>query len=151
MKNLYMKLVAGVPPETVIAEAPPDASWFLTESEPAPEHNPATHTRVPGAPYFGSGVIKLPWVILPKPPAPVPAVVTNSQCRDALTLAGIMPGDVMAVINLIPDPVQKQLATNKWEYANVIERNHPMIALMAPLLGFSEAQIDDLFRQAANL
>jgi hypothetical protein len=84
-------------------------------------------------------------------PKPVPETVTNSQARDALTLRGIFPHEVLAMINLIPDPVQKQLALNKWEYGNQLERAHPMLNALAPLLGLTQADIDAIFREASAL
>lgn len=37
------------------------------------------------------------------------------------------------------------------EYSNTIERAHPLISQLAPVVGVTEAQVDDLFRAAAAL
>jgi hypothetical protein len=37
------------------------------------------------------------------------------------------------------------------EYSNFIERNHPLIAALAPMVGVASEQIDDLFRAASAL
>ena len=37
------------------------------------------------------------------------------------------------------------------EYSNLIDRYHPLISQLAPTIGVTEAQVDDLFRAAAQL
>jgi hypothetical protein len=39
-------------------------------------------------------------------------------------------------------------ASNVWQFATIIERNHPMIEQFRILLGWSSQQVDDLFRAA---
>lgn len=82
---------------------------------------------------------------------PVPVSVSNAQFRDAITLAGIFPDEVLQVLNAISDPTLRQCALNRWEYASVIERGHPLIAALAPSFGLSEKAVDELFIQASKL
>lgn len=82
---------------------------------------------------------------------PVPEIVTNGQFRDALVLSGISLSDVSAAIQAIPDPIHRQLALNRWDFGNSIERNHPLIIAMAPQFGLTEDSIDEVFRLANSL
>jgi hypothetical protein len=81
----------------------------------------------------------------PPPPPPVPDQVTNFQARAALRRAGLL------------DPVHDALraaggeAWDAWEYANHVYRNGALVRAFAAQLGFTEAQIDDLFRTAAGI
>ncbi len=87
-------------------------------------------------------------VVLP-PPTPVTAV-TMRQARLALLGAGLLD-DVDAAIASIPDPVQRKAAQIEWEYATIVERNSALIQQLAPALGLTEAQMDELFATAARL
>ena len=76
---------------------------------------------------------------------PVPQQVTMRQARLALLGAGLLD-DVEAVIIAAGREAQIQ-----WEYASVVERSNPVIAVVQQQQGFTDAQIDDLFREAAKL
>ena len=76
---------------------------------------------------------------------PVPQQVTMRQARLALLGAGLLD-DVEAVITAAGREAQIQ-----WEYASVVERSNPVIAIVQPQQGMTDAQIDDLFREAAKL
>ncbi len=86
--------------------------------------------------------------VLAKPP--VPQSVTMRQARLALLGAGLLD-DVDAAIAAIPDPVQRKAAQIEWEYAAIVERNSALIQQLAPALGMTEAQMDELFVVAARL
>ena len=77
---------------------------------------------------------------------PVPASVTRFQARAALAMAGLLP-TVEAAIADSPDLITR-LA---WTDAQVFERGSPTIASLAAAIGLTEAQIDDLFRTAAEI
>ena len=77
--------------------------------------------------------------------------VSNAQFRSALILSGIMPSTVLASLQAIEDETQRELAIAKWEYANFVERDHPLIATMAKQFGLSDTQVDELFRVADKL
>lgn len=87
-------------------------------------------------------------VVLP-PPLPV-TTVTMRQARLALLGAGLLD-DVDAAIAAIPDPVQRKAVQIEWEYATIVERNSALIQQLAPELGLTEAQVDELFATAARL
>lgn len=86
------------------------------------------------------------------PPAPmptVPATITMRQARLALLSAGLLP-QVNAAIASLPSP-QREAAEIDWEYATEVRRASPLIAGLAPALGLTGEQIDQLFIAAAAL
>lgn len=88
------------------------------------------------------------WVAAYVPPAPlpepVPQQVTMRQARLEL-LARDLLDDVEAVI-----AAAGRAAQIEWEYASLVERSNPVIAVVQQQQGFTDAQIDDLFREAAK-
>lgn len=85
-------------------------------------------------------------------PAPEPVRVlsiTPRQARLVLLQLGVLD-QVAAAIASLPSP-QKEAASIEWEYATVIERHSPLLAQLAPALGLSEQQVDELFTAAAAL
>ena len=76
---------------------------------------------------------------------PVPQQVTMRQARLALLSAGLLD-DVEAVISAAGRAAQLE-----WEYAAVVDRSNPAVAAMQQQQGMTDAQIDDLFREAAKL
>ena len=78
-------------------------------------------------------------------PQPVPAEVPQWQARRALLAAGLLTA-VEAAVAAASQDIQIT-----WEYAPNIVRNSPFIAALAPALGLTDAQIDDLFRAAAAI
>ena len=76
---------------------------------------------------------------------PVPQQVTMRQARLTLLGAGLLD-DVEAVISAAGRAAQLE-----WEYAAVMDRSNPAVALVQQQKALSVAQIDDLFREAAKL
>lgn len=76
---------------------------------------------------------------------PVPASVTPRQARLALLAAGMLD-TANAAVAASDKPTQIA-----WDYATTIERANPVIAAMAGTLGLTAAQVDDLFRAAAQI
>ena len=76
---------------------------------------------------------------------PVPAQVTMRQARLELLKRGLLD-DVEAVI-----AAAGREAKIEWEYAAVVERSNPAVAIVQAQQGLTDAQIDDLFREAAKL
>ena len=76
---------------------------------------------------------------------PVPQQVTMRQARLELLKRELLD-DVEAVIAAAGREAQIQ-----WEYASVVERSNQVIALVQQQQGMTDAQIDDLFREAAKL
>lgn len=81
------------------------------------------------------------------PPAPVPQSVSAYQARMALLAAGLLD-DVEA---LMADPQTDRAARIAWEYGTTVERSSPLISALAPSLGMTDEQIDDLFRAARSI
>lgn len=76
---------------------------------------------------------------------PVPAQVTMRQARLELLKRGLLD-DVEAVITAAGRAAQLE-----WEYAAMVERTNPAVAAVQQQQGLTDAQIDDLFREAAKL
>ena len=76
---------------------------------------------------------------------PVPQQVTMRQARLALLSAGLLD-DVEMVI-----AAAGRAAQLEWEYAAVVDRTNPAIAAVQQQEALTDAQIDDLFREAAKL
>ena len=76
---------------------------------------------------------------------PVPQQVTMRQARLALLSAGLLD-DAELVIAAAGREAQLE-----WEYAAVVERTNPAVAAVQQQQGLTDAQIDDLFREAAKL
>jgi hypothetical protein len=83
------------------------------------------------------------------PPAPKPKVVTMRQARLALLARGLLD-DVTTVINSLPSP-QKEAATIEWEYSAEVHKDKALVQSLAPALGLTLADLDDLFEEAILL
>src|SRR5574344_2694380 len=70
---------------------------------------------------------------------PVPQQVTMRQARLALLNAGLLD-DAEAAIAAAGREAQLE-----WEYASVVERSNPVIAIVQQQQGVTDEQIDDLF------
>lgn len=79
----------------------------------------------------------------------VPASITMRQARLALHSQGLYAA-VGAAIDALPDP-PKTAAIIEWEYSNEVQRRNGFVSSIAPILGLTEAQIDDLFLLGATL
>ena len=76
---------------------------------------------------------------------PVPQQVTMRQARLALLSAGLLD-DVEMVI-----AAAGRAAQLEWEFAAVVDRSNPAVAAVQQQEALTDAQIDDLFREAAKL
>ena len=86
----------------------------------------------------------------PAPPAPeVPKSVTMRQARLALLGAGLLD-DVDAAINALPSS-QKEAARIEWEYSQEVQRHNGFVSVLAPMLGMTTEQTDNLFIEASQL
>lgn len=81
---------------------------------------------------------------------PVPQEITRRQARLALLFAGLLDS-VDAVIDSIPDPMARAVAKIEWNEALTIDRASPLITELAPALGLTEADVDNLFITGAGL
>jgi len=121
---------------------PAVAGWAgVTELEP-PAYDPQAESC-----RFENGA----WLVeVNLPPAPVvPGAVTMRQARLALLGAGLL-SQVDVEIGALPSP-QKEAAQIEWEYSQEVQRHNGFVSLLAPSLGLTEAQLDQLFITAAGL
>lgn len=80
-----------------------------------------------------------------------PNSCTPRQLRIALIRSGISLASVENELNNIQDPVEKEIAIAEWEYALDIQRDHPLLIMMAQKLNITEQQINDIFTLAVTL
>lgn len=85
----------------------------------------------------------------PEPEPGVPTVVTMRQARLALHAAGLLHL-VDAALDNLEEP-HKTTARIEWEYSQEVQRGKPIVQMLAPALGLSEADLDTLFTEASNL
>ena len=78
----------------------------------------------------------------------VPLSVTMASARIALSRAGKLSA-VTAALNAIPGQPGEE-ARAWWEYSSRVERNHPTVQAMTPIVGTS-ADVDALFVAAAAI
>jgi hypothetical protein len=79
----------------------------------------------------------------------VPQLVTMRQARLALLQAGLL-SQVDATIDTLQSP-QRDEARIEWDHSQTVERNRQLVTTLAPALGLSDEQIDQLFITAATL
>lgn len=80
---------------------------------------------------------------------PVPQEVTPCQIRLALIDRGIMPSKITQVLSAIEEETLREKSLAEWEFASSVKRDHSLIAQLASTLRFTEADVDDIFREAA--
>lgn len=90
----------------------------------------------------GQIILSTVWVI--PPPPPVPSSVPAVNAKLALAQTGHL-STVKAIIAQADEAAQIW-----WEAATVFQRDHPMVVNFGAALGLTSAQIDDLFRLAAE-
>lgn len=83
-------------------------------------------------------------------PESVPQIVSPRQIRLALVTSGISIDTVESFIDSLPDP-DKSITRVTWEYSKEFHRTNPILNSLAPALGLSSSQVDDLFKLAATL
>lgn len=77
--------------------------------------------------------------------------LTARQLRLGLIANGIMPSQVQATIEAMPDGPSRENALVEWEYASSFERTHPLIASVAAGLSLTDEQVDAMWTAAASL
>lgn len=87
-----------------------------------------------------------PLVVAPLPPAPVPTEISRFQAKAAL--ANIHKLDAANAAVAASDNVVLKLA---WAEAPTFPRTSPGINALAPALGLSQDDLDNLFRQAVEI
>lgn len=81
------------------------------------------------------------------PPEPVPESVTKRQFVQQL-IADDLYDSVEAILDAIPDTVERLLMWSWFRDSNEFERHRPELIQIAAQLGKSAAEIDDFFRRA---
>jgi len=77
--------------------------------------------------------------------------VTPRQFRQALVLTGLITvAQVEAAIASQSEPL-RSLALIEWEYSTMFKRNNPIVNQMAPALGLTAEQIDQVWLLAGTL
>lgn len=74
-------------------------------------------------------------------------IVTRFQARAALHSAGLL----QAVESIMSNEATDMIARLAWQDAQEFKRTSPTVQAMAAALGLTDAQVDDLFRQAATI
>lgn len=82
-------------------------------------------------------------------PVVIPTKVTMRQARLALLNAGLLQ-TVNNAIAAMPSP-QGDAARIEWEFSSEVHRNQPLVMSLAPALNMTDAQLDQLFIDAAKL
>ena len=126
--------------ELIRTDAPAD--WMGTTDVSPPSFDAATQ----GCFWRGDH-----WEIVPGevPSDPVPKVVTMRQARLALLGVGML-AQVNAAVASMPG-AEGDAARIEWEFSSTVERHRPLVLSLTAALGLTDAQLDDLFRQAAAL
>lgn len=88
------------------------------------------------------------WIV---PPPIIPQTVSARQIRIWLIQHGISLQDVDLAINSISDSTVRDITRVEWEYAPYVERNHPMLPILAKILGFEESILDSVFIEASTI
>lgn len=80
----------------------------------------------------------------------VPQIVSPRQMRLALISGGTSLQDIEDILDTLPEP-HRSIARVTWEYSVEFQRNNPILISLAPMLGLTEQQVDDLFILASTL
>lgn len=91
------------------------------------------------------------WRMAPPPPQPVPDSITAVQARWYLLRRGITLDAVTHAINGITDPLDREMVRAWWEYEPVLRRDSVQVSRWAEAVGWTAAQLDDAFRDAASV
>lgn len=76
--------------------------------------------------------------------------VEMAQARKALILSGFDLAKVEPVFLTLPQPAQ-DLARVDWEFAANVHRDNPLVHAVQQMQGWSDSQVDDMFKLAATL
>lgn len=79
----------------------------------------------------------------------VPKQVYMRQARTALLNAGLLDAVDSAIASMNGAAGKK--ARIEWEFSQVVQRDWPLVNSLAPVLGLTSQQIDQLFIEASSL
>lgn len=112
---------------------------YRVTPQPQPSYNPDLEEVVEVQPQFANGGCLQQWVVRPRP---VPAAVSKLGLKYAL---GSQWSMVKAAID--GDPALKE----DWDLAQEIHRDSALVNNTAAALGFTQQQMDDVFRRASGV
>ena len=126
---MYPNLDIGLTIEEIAEkDVPAGVTWEIAPDRPSRDHD-----------WVGGE-----WVFV-APVVPVPEKVSRFQARAALYQAGLLAGVESFVASASP------LIQIAWADAQEFQRTSPTINALATQLGWTEGQVDDLFRAAAQI
>ena len=76
--------------------------------------------------------------------------VTPRQVRMALLAVGVTEAMIDGVINTLPSPT-KEAAMIAWKYSTAFQRNNALIPIVAQMLNYTSADLDNLWITASTL
>jgi dGTP triphosphohydrolase len=76
--------------------------------------------------------------------------ISAKQLRQAIVLSGLTEAYVHGVLEALPEPT-RSLALIEWEYETKFSRNNPLLNDMAPMIGFTNQDLDNIWLLAATL
>jgi hypothetical protein len=82
-------------------------------------------------------------------PAPIKDV-SPRQMRSALILSGVSLESIDAALNTLSEPT-RSLARTEWEFSLAFQRNRPLVNQVGQMLGWTSAQLDQLWIYAGTL
>ncbi|UDY80359.1 hypothetical protein AXY1_48 [Achromobacter phage AXY1] len=107
---------------------------------------------------YGERLIKVPTTLVPaeyvEPPPvfEVPSVVSRYQGREAMRMTDYGDGSLFDAFEaLLTNPDTPAYYRRAWEELLTFERNSPMLAAAADMLGLTSADLDDLFHLAGSI
>lgn len=126
----------------------PDAEFrFVTVVDlPLPEHDTATQIVVPTEPELTATELRRGWTAVSKP---IPGSVKLHALRSVFGLRGFTTKIDRTISNL-PEP-NKTIAANHWNYGDEIRRDHPLVSALAGMLSLTDAEVDEIFRDAQTI
>lgn len=80
----------------------------------------------------------------------VPSEIAMWKARDFLIANGLMPV-VKDTIAAIEDPMERERAESKFDFATTIERTDVLLNYVCTQAGFSEKQVDSWFIEAGGI
>lgn len=87
----------------------------------------------------------------PAPPHPNTIELPRREFRRALLQNGMDTAAILAVINAIPDAIEREEMMIWWEDTQLIQRHHPVLVQMVAAAGLVEAQADAIWADGVAL
>jgi|GEM_PF-2931283 len=153
--KLQYKSLGGLPSSLTRESNPPQTpeGYNYVENLPIPEEVPAEGfiwTRELTTEAYGWTQTEAPAESTPEwyeqPAWRVRAIADITPYGDGLLIDAIR-----TLVDSIEDPVQKAISNEVFFHGNTLERDSSLLVSMAAALGLDDAQLDDIFQQAAAI